>query len=83
MKIEEKSRPRAWETETGEIDEWGGGYTCLRHDVNDNESGTVIVQQLRLRVYLKLLRHGSLMRGILRQITEKRSGTATFDWLNK
>lgn len=83
MKIEEKSRPRAWETETGEIDEWGGGYTCLRHDVNDNESGTVTVQQLRLRVYLKLLRHGSLMRGILRQITEKRLGTATFDWINK
>lgn len=38
--------------------ERGGSYSRLGHDVNDNEAGTVIVEQLLLQVYLKLLQHG-------------------------
>lgn len=45
--------------------ERGGSYSRLGHDVNDNEAGTVIVEQLLLQVYLKLLQHGRalLLRG--------------------
>lgn len=38
--------------------ERGGSYSRLCHDVNDNEEGTVIVEQLLPQVYLKLLQHG-------------------------
>lgn len=40
---------------------WGGSYSRLCHDVNDNEAGTVIVERLLHQVYLKLLQRSSVL----------------------
>lgn len=43
------------------VNEWGGSYSCLCQDVNDNEAGTVTVEQLLQQIYFKLLQHARVL----------------------
>jgi len=63
MRVKERQmkkyrRKADWESERK--NKRGGSYSCLCHDVNGNEAGTVAVEQLLHRVYLKLLQHGGV-----------------------